>query len=189
MNHESLLELHDKLREDAWRPRHPFSKDVQQASKLMLKPFAYDHEVAEVLRQWCLKRQPCQFGRTAANRKQIYFCVLRERDLADGDLAIRTTITAAKQHWKQRAVSDQVPPHSFLLSFVSDRLLHAAPDENLRRFADRLLELAGWSTPRRAKRQENPISSDFLYLRNSEERNYYGFQFNIDFFAASSRAR
>src|SRR4051794_5526554 len=113
MSAESLLSLHDKLREDRWRARHAFSKDLLQASKLMLKPFTYDHEVADVLRQWCMKRQPCQFGRAAASRSQISFCVLRERDLADGDDALREKITAARRHWKQRAVSDTLaPPHS-----------------------------------------------------------------------------
>src|SRR5205807_10594450 len=48
---ESLISLHDKLREDRWRAKHAFSKDIQQAAKLMLRPIAYDHEVAEVLRQ------------------------------------------------------------------------------------------------------------------------------------------
>jgi hypothetical protein len=69
-------------REDPLRAWQAFSKVVQQASKLMFTLFAYDREVAEVLGQWRLKRQPCQFDRTAANRKQIYFFVLRERRLA-----------------------------------------------------------------------------------------------------------
>ncbi len=190
MSAESLLSLHDKLREDRWRARHAFSKDMQQATKPMLKPFVYDHEVAEVLRLWCMKRQPCQFGRAAANRGQIHFCVLRERDLADGDDAIKEKIATARQHWKQRALSDtQTPPHSFTLVFATDGLMLAAPDENLRRFADRLLELAGWGPDRQAKRGENPISSDFLYLQNPVDDAYYGFQFNIDFFAAAGDKR
>jgi hypothetical protein len=190
MSAESLLSLHDKLREDRWRARHAFSKDMQQASKLLLRPFAYDHEVAEALRQWCMKRQPCQFGRVAASRGQIHFCVLRERDLADGDAAIEEKIGTARRHWKQRAVADaQAPPHSFLLIFATDRLLLAAPDENLRRFADRLLELAGWAPQRRAKRGENPVSSDFLYLQDPADDAYHGFQFNIDFFAAAGDRR
>jgi hypothetical protein len=163
---------------------------MQQATRLMLKPFVYDYEVAEVLRLWCMKRQPCQFGRVAANRGQIYFCVLRERDLANGDNAIKEKIATARRHWKQRAISDtQTPPHSFTLVFATDRLMLAAPDENLRRFADRLLELAGWAPQRRAKRGENPISSDFLYLQNPADDAYHGFQFNIDFFAAAGDRR
>ena len=183
---ESLLSLHDKLREDRWRRRHAFSKDMQQAAKLMLKPFAYDRDVEDVVRLWCLKRQSCQFGRAAASRGQIYFCILRERDLADGDGAISEKIDTAKRHWKQRAVTDiETPPHSFLMVFATHRLMMAAPDENLRRFAERLLELAGWSPLRRAKRGDNPISSDFLYLQHPTDGAYFGFQFNLDFFAAA----
>ena len=113
-----------------------------------------------------------------------------ERDLADGDDAIKEKIATARQHWKQRALSDtQTPPHSFTLVFATDGLMLAAPDENLRRFADRLLELAGWGPDRQAKRGENPISSDFLYLQNPVDDAYYGFQFNIDFFAAAGDKR
>jgi len=163
---------------------------MQQAAKLMLKPFAYDHERAEVLRHWCMKRQPCQFGKVAASRGQIYIRVLHERDLADGDGSIEQKISAAKHHWKQRAVFDtQTPPHSFLLVFATDKLMLAAPDENLHRFADRLLELAGWGPKCRAKRGENPVSSDFLYLQNPADDSYFGFQFNIDFFASAGDKR
>jgi len=38
MSAESLLSLHDKLRADRWRAKHAFSKDMQQAAKLMLSP-------------------------------------------------------------------------------------------------------------------------------------------------------
>lgn len=190
MGSESLLSLHDKLREDSLRATRTFSEDLQQASALLLKPFAFDSEIAEAMRLWCTKRQSCQFGRIAASRGQVYFCVLRERDLADGDRAIATKIAAARQHWKQRAVSDtRSPPHSFVLVCATHRLLLAAPDENLRRFADHLLALAGWAPPRRAKRGENPISSDFLYLVKPTTDAYLGFQFNIDFFAAAGDGR
>ncbi|WP_437779104.1 hypothetical protein [Sorangium sp. So ce1097] len=190
MKTETLLSLHDKLREDHLRAERAFSEDMQLAAKLILKPYAYDHEVAEVLRQWCMRHQSCQFGRVAASRAQVYFCVLRERDLADGDARIRAKIAAAKRHWKQRAVTDtQTPPHSFVLVFATDRLMLAAPDENLRRFSTRLLELAGWAPLRRAKRGENPISSDFLYLQDPSTDAYYGFQFNVDFFAAAGDGR
>jgi hypothetical protein len=190
MSTESLLSLHDKLREDRWRDKHPFSKDIQEAASLMLNPFAYDHEVAECLRQWCMKRQPCQFGRAAASRGQIYFCVVRERDLADGDIAIKQKIANAIRHWKQRAVSNtRTPPHGLLLLCATHRLMRSAPDENLRRFSDKVLELAGWSPQRQARRGENPITSDFLYLQRPTDGEYLGFQFNVDFFSTAGDGR
>src|SRR5262249_36309743 len=43
----------------------------------------------------------------------------------------------------------------------------------------------GWGAARSSRNKENPISSDFLYLRNPKDKSYYGFQFNVDFFAAA----
>jgi len=183
---ESLLELHDRLREDERRRECALSEDLVGFGNLMHKPYAADHEVIEAMNHWCAARQPCQFGRVAAKKHQICFCFLRERDLADGDDAIREKIATATKQWKQRAVNDtEHPPHSFVLVFGSRNLELAAPDDNLRRFASRLLELTGWKAERRARRGENTITSDYLYLKNPQTGAYHGFRFNIDFFAAA----
>jgi hypothetical protein len=190
MGPRELLELHDDLREDHWRATHPFNADLLTHSLLMQRCFRDEDQVAEVLRQWCAKRQPCHFGKLAATRNQIYFCVVRERDLADGDEAVAAKIKEAKRHWKQRAISDRSsPPHGFLLVFCSEAVRRAAPDENLRRFAEKLLSLTGWSSEQRRPRGDNSITSDFLYLRNPKDDKYYGFQFNVDFFAAAGDKR
>ena len=118
-----------------------------------------------------------------------FLLILRERDLGDGksgDKAIAEKIAEAKRQWKHCAVSDgRNPPHSFLLVFGSPHVMEAAADDNLRRFADRLLELTGWKPERQAKRGENAISSDFLYLKHPQTGAYHGFRFNLDFFAAA----
>jgi hypothetical protein len=190
MSAEALLSLFDDLREDRTRESRPFSKDILEANALMHHPFALDDDVAEVVRQWCMKRQPCQFGMVAATRGQIHFCVLRERDLAEGDEGIAAKIAEGKRLWKQRAVSErECAPHGFLLVFASPRVALAAPDENLRRFSDKLLELAGWAGKKPRGRHENAVSSDFLFLRNPVEDAYYGFQFNVDYFAAAGDGR
>jgi hypothetical protein len=190
MSAESLHELHYRLREDKSRHDRPFSPDMVDFGALMHKPYAEDHEIEQSLRHWCKTRQPCQFGSIAASQGQIYFCILRERDLGDGDEAIAEKIAAAKRHWKQRAVTDrQNPPHSFLLVFASPHVMLAAPDDNLRRFSNHLLALSGWEPQRRARRGANPISSDYLYLKNPTTDVYYGFQFNVDFFAAAGDGR
>jgi hypothetical protein len=162
---------------------------MAEPSALLHKPYAEEHEIEEALRHWCKTRQPCQFGRAAASLGQIYFCVLRERDLGDGpagDTAIAERIAAAKRQWKQRALSNPTaPPHSFVLVFGSPQVMEAAPDDNLRRFSNRLLELTGWKPERRARRGENTITSDYLYLRHPQSGGYHGFRFNLDFFAAA----
>jgi hypothetical protein len=186
MSTETLLSLFDGLREDHTRESRPFSKDILEANAVMHHPFALDDDVAEAVRQWCMKRQPCQFGRLAATRGQIHFCILRERDLAEGDSGIAKKIAEGKRLWKQRAVYErECAPHGFLLVFASPRVALAAPDANLQRFCDKLLSLAGWAGKKPRGRHENAVSSDFLFLRNPVEDAYYGFQFNVDFFAAA----
>lgn len=156
---------------------------------MLHKPYAEEHEIEEALRHWCKTRQPCQFGRVAASQGQIYFCILRERDLSDGpsgDKAIAAKIMAAKRQWKQRAVANPTnPPHSFVLVFGSPHVMEAAADDSLRRFSNRLLELTGWAPERRARLGENTITSDYLYLKHPQTKAYYGFRFNLDFFAAA----
>jgi hypothetical protein len=183
---ESLLQLHDRLRRDESRNTKPLSADMVEFGALMHKAFANDYEVIDALNHWCETRQTCQFGKVAAKKSQIYFCYLKERDLADGDEAIREKIAAAKKQWKQRAVRDMDhPPHSFVLVCGSRNLEVAAPDDNLRRFATKLLELTGWKPERRARPGENTITSDYLYLRHPQTQDYHGYRFNIDFFAAA----
>lgn len=190
---ETLLELYDALREDRQRQEaRPFSQDILEANRLLHHPFALDHEVAEALNEWCRKRQPCQFGRVAASRGHLHFCVLRERDLAGGDQGVASKIAGERMLWKRRAILDRkAPPHAFLLVFASPRVALAAPDVNLQRFAERLLALSGWGPERRRSRSGNSVSSDFLYLRSPKSRDdmFYGFQFNLDFFAAAGDGR
>jgi len=162
---------------------------MAEVSALLHKPYVDEHEIEDALRHWCKTRQPCQFGRVAASHGQIYFCILRERDLGDGksgDKAIAEKIAAAKRQWKQRAVADgNNPPHSFLLVFSSPHVMEATADDNLRRFANRLLELTGWKPNRWARRGENTITSEYLYLKHPQTAAYHGFRFNLDFFAAA----
>jgi hypothetical protein len=186
---ESLRDLHYRLRADKDRPTRGFSPDMAEVSALLHKPYAEEHEIEEALRHWCKTRQPCQFGRVAASQGQIFFCVVRERDLGDGpsgDRMIAAKIAAAKRQWKQRAVANRTnPPHSFVLVFGSPHAMEAAADDNLRRFSNRLLDLTGWKPERRASRGENTITSDYLYLKHPQTGVYYGFRFNLDFFAAA----
>jgi hypothetical protein len=189
MSVTTLSSLFDALREDHWRESVRFSGDIQEANAVMHHPFAWSDEIAEVLRLWVLKKQPCQFGRVAARDDQVYVEVLTERDLREGDEALREKVLQAKRHWKQRAVSDRrTPPHGFMLLFVSPRVALAAPDENLYRFACGLRDLAGWATVDSGT-AGNPIAGDFLYLQNPDDQVYYGFRYNIDFFASAGDGR
>ena len=84
MSPESIRDLHYRLRQDKDRITRGFNPDMAEVSALLHRPYVEGHEIEEAMRHWCKTRQPCQFGRAAASQGQIFFCVLRERDLGDG---------------------------------------------------------------------------------------------------------
>lgn len=147
--------------------------------------------MAECLALWCQHRQPCQFGRAAANQGRIHFCFLREAAVSEWkDDEIAEKIREEKQLWKQRAAFDRDrAAHSFVIVVASLRVALAAPDQHLRAFSGHLLELAGWGPNRRGARRKNTITSDFLYLKSPLDGSFYGFRFNVDFFACAGDRR
>jgi hypothetical protein len=187
----SITDLFANLNGDAWRVAHAFGDDILHANALLHNSAATEDEMAECLDLWCQHRQPCQFGRVAAKQRGIHFCFLREMAVSTwSDEEIAEKISEEKQLWKQRGAFDpERAAHSFVIVVASPRVALAAPDQHLRAFSDRLLELAGWEADRRGVRRKNTITSDFLYLRNPAEGRFYGFRFNADFFACAADGR
>lgn len=189
MANEDLGTLLDALRRDPFRDEHPFSEDLRDAHAVLHHPFATFDERVEVLKRWFLKRQPCNFGRMAGKYGFVHFCILTERELMAGDKVVAAKISEEKRLWKQKAFDDRRnPPHAFMLVIASPRVALAAPDGELRRFAEGIRDLAGFRPARRAS-LENAVSSDLLYLRHPTDGNCYGFQFNLDFFASAGDGR
>jgi hypothetical protein len=121
----------------------------------------------------------------------LHFCFITERDIRSGDDAIKNKILADKRLWKQRALamdSSRQAPSSFTLVLISPRVAYAAPDSHLRELAVRLQYLANWA-PQTKDPIRNTVQSDFLYLKSPLDELFYGFQFNVDFFAASGDRR
>jgi hypothetical protein len=186
----TLRELFDSLQEDQSRKGNPFSQDISQAHEVLHHPYASDQDIRHVMNQWSIKRQPCQFGRIGGKFHFIHICILRDRDLLEGDKAVREKIARERKLWKQRAILNTVsPPHSFMLLVCSRRVSLAAPDTNLRLFAEKIRDLAGWQPSRRQLNVAGEVSSDALYLQNPADQLYYGFQFNVDFFATAGDGR
>jgi hypothetical protein len=187
----TVAELFERLNGDAWRITHAFNDDILQANALLHNTAATEEEMAECLALWCQHRQPCQFGRAAANKGHIHFCFLREVAVSEwSDDEIAEKISEEKQLWKQRAACDpDRAAHSLVIVVASPRVALAAPDQHLRAFSDRILELAGWEDNRRGVRRKNAVTSDFLYLKNPNDGSFYGFQFNADFFACAGDKR
>src|SRR5436190_7006766 len=184
-------ELFARLSGDRWRVSHPFSDDILQANALLHNTAATEDEMAECLFMWCQHRQPCQFGRAAAKQRRIHFCFLTELAISrwsDGEIAEK--IGEEKRLWKQRALADpQRAAHSFVLLVASPNVAFATPDQHLRAFCDKILELSGWDNRRRGVRRINTVASDFLYLRDPRDGAVYGFQFNADFFSCAADGR
>ena len=187
----TAAELFTRLNGDAWRVRNSFSDDILQANALLHNTAATEEEMAECLALWCQHRQPCQFGRAAAKQGHIHFCFLREVAVSEwSDDEIAEKISEEKHLWKQRAACDpDRAAHSLVIVVASPRVALAAPDQHLRAFSDRILELAGWEANRRGVRRRNTVTSDFLYLKNPFDGGFYGFQFNADFFACAGDKR
>lgn len=187
----ATAELFHRLSGDRWRIAHPFSDDILQANALLHNSEATEEEMAECAGAWCLQRQPCQFGKVAAREGRIHFCFLSEKAVAEwSDDELAEKISEEKQLWKQRAAFDlQRVAHSFVLVVTSPQVALAAPDRHLRAFSDRILELADWEPDRHGVRRKNTVTSDFLYLKNPTDKNFYGFQFNADFFACAGDRR
>jgi hypothetical protein len=103
---------------------------------------------------------------------------------------IAEKIAAEKQLWKQRAAFEPLRgAHSFVLVVASPHVALAAPDRHLRAFSDRILELTGWDIHRRGASRANPVTSDFLYLKHPSDGGFYGFRFNVDYFACAGDGR
>lgn len=187
----TVAELFDRLNGDLWRIKHPFSDDLLQANALLHNTAAADEEMVECLALWCQQRQPCQFGRVAAKHRRIHFCFLREAAISRwSDAEIAEKIGEEKQLWKQRAAFDpKTTAHSLVIVVASPRVALAAPDQDLRAFSDRILELTGWENDHHGVRRRNTVTSDSLYLRNPTDGGFYGFQFNADFFACAGDGR
>ena len=187
----TAAELFARLQGDSWRVGHPFNDDILQANALLHNSAATEEEIAEGLARWCQHRQPCQFGGVSAKHGRIHFCILRDEAVSNwGDDEIAEKIGEEKRLWKQRAAFDPSrAAHSLVIVVASPRVAFAAPDQHLRAFSDRILELAGWETNRRGVRRKNTLTSDFLYLRNPHDGGLYGFRFNADFFACAGDGR
>ena len=187
----NVTELFARLSGDSWRVSHPFNVDLLQANALLHNDAATEEEKAECLTLWCKAQQPCQFGRVAAKQDRIYFCFLSEQAVSCwNDDEIAEKIAEEKRLWKQRAAFDPSrSAHSFVLVVTSLRVALATPDQHLRAFSDRILELAGWGTGSRGARQSNTVASDFLYLKAPNTGVFYGYQFNLDYFACAGDGR
>jgi len=183
----SIQELLGALKRDEWRITHPFSDDIVKAHAVLLDPFALDVQRAEALRLWMHKNQPCLFGGIAAATKAIHVCVLSEDDIRSSDEHIRGKVDRARELWKRGSLRNERPEHGFVLAVASQRVAFAAPDGNLKRFADHLRKLV-WDD-HELDEIKNDLTWETLFLQNPDDKSFVRFRFSVDYFGAQGDGR
>jgi hypothetical protein len=183
----STRELLRSLQEDTWRKTNPLSPDIVRANEVILYPYASESEKARALALWMQHNQLCLFGRVAAARGRIHFCILSDDDLHESDQHIRQKIRRERRTWKQGCLYNEKPAHGFLLLAASERVLFAAPDEPLMRFARHLRTL--WGCAVDVDEYGNDIAWETLFLQNPDTQQYVRFTFSLDYFGAQGDGR
>lgn len=191
MTHE-LRDLYNQVKVDVWRKTNAFSEDIKIVQELLFDPFATESQRIEQISNWLQKFQPCLFGRIAAARDWLHFCVLTDRELREkSDQEIVRFIREALLAWKRRSLQPapgfSTPAFGFVLIAASQSLASAAPDEHLKQFADKLLQL--WGSPKTIEKVSGEMYWETLYLKHPEKDEFVRFTFSVDFFAAQGDNR
>jgi hypothetical protein len=135
-----LDQLLDEMQPDRWRASTSFSSDMYPCQGILFDPTVSRLEKADALGEWLgSKAQPCLFGRIAAAKGWLSFCILTESDIARGDDHVRQVIQEHRRTWKAEARSGG--RHGFVIVAASQRLAMAEPGPALRDFALPLCEL------------------------------------------------
>jgi hypothetical protein len=134
-----LAQLLDSVIEDPWRAEIGFSSDIRDAMRQMGGDDHDEAHVIDVLAEWLSKHQPCLFGRIAAKKNLVEYCVIGEEDIRTSDEAVRDKIKEARFRWYRRGWRGEAS--AFVLVVKSDRLARAVPNETVLAFARRLCGL------------------------------------------------
>lgn len=139
---EMLLGLRLHGRADALRARTPFSEDIEATNAILFNPKYSKRTKVRAYRRWLEQNQPCVFGRVAAKNKNVFVCLLEEREILAmkrGDEDLHATLQDYRQVWKRHALEGLVS--SFVIVIVTPSLVLKQPDDKLKEIARRLLEL------------------------------------------------
>lgn len=104
---EMLLrsKLHGK--EDLFRKKRQFSEDIEAVQAILFNPRYDKRRKIRAYRAWLELNQPCVFGRMAARNKNVFVCLIEEREILsmrNGDQDLRDTIQDHRQVWKRHAL-------------------------------------------------------------------------------------
>lgn len=128
-----LHELVRSLTPDPVRAKLGFSQDIGDAST-EISEYSEDRErVIDLLRRWLVKAQPCRFGRIAAAKGMLNFCVITERDIERGDLHVKNSIQDARREWWKRGLVGE--SHGFIVLLASSQVALAEPNHQMQELA------------------------------------------------------
>jgi len=139
---ELLLDIRLHAMPDKLRKSHRFSRDMQATHAILLNSQNTKTQKINAYRAWFTKNQPCIFGRLAATQRRIFICLLEENEILGmrrGDDDLRDTIQDYRQLWKRYALEGL--SSSLVIAVIGESLVREAPDERLKEFCRRLLEL------------------------------------------------
>src|SRR5258708_1370137 len=126
----SIADIVSELSADPWRTQRAFDAEFAIANEKLLRANADD--AASALREWLSRHQPCLFGRIAATRDLLTFCILDEKDLTKSDDQIRDKIQAARLRWTKAGYEGR--KSGFVVLAISKRVAEAEPNATLQEF-------------------------------------------------------
>jgi hypothetical protein len=133
----SIADIVANLTADPWRTQRAFDAEFAVANERLFGASAED--AASSLRDWLSRHQPCLFGRIAAKKDLLTFCILDEDDLKKSDEQIRDKIQAARLRWTRAGYEGR--KSGFIVLAVSKLVAEAEPNAILQEFARRLCQL------------------------------------------------
>jgi hypothetical protein len=139
---EMLLALRLHGKSDALRAKKAFSEDIEATNAVLFNPTYSKRAKVQAYRKWLEQNQPCVFGRIAAKNKNVFICLLEEREILamkGGDNDLHDTLQDYRQVWKRHALEGLVS--SFVIVVVAPSLVTKQPDDGVKEIARRLLEL------------------------------------------------
>src|SRR5258708_4064151 len=132
---KTVAQLFSELRPDPWRQNAPFSPEVHSAN-LPLFAAANPEASAKILDDWIQKHQPCLFGKAAATRDLLSYCMLTESDLLGTEESLMAKIQAARTAWTREAFYGR--KSGFVICAISPTIATAVPDDAVKELARRL---------------------------------------------------
>jgi hypothetical protein len=148
---EKIATLMSKLELDSWRRDAGFSPDMQEAVNVTLKSRSED-DIRTTLNAWVRGHQPCLFGRIAAKRLAITYCLISEEMLCGEESQLQQHIQRARLEWTRAGFEGK--SSNFIIAVLSRKLALATPDEFVKQIALRLCSLY----------LNEPIEPDRIYL-------------------------